>query len=98
MIDDLTMGQSMAIRFELRPFRRGARELMPPAGSSSLADLAAAFELESGFTPAGGYAGLVLEHYQLGDLTQYLAGKQLPGLANRCHCSAVSAASGAAGR
>jgi hypothetical protein len=39
---------------------------MPVVGPSSLAELAAAFELESAYEPVGSCVGLALEHYHFG--------------------------------
>jgi hypothetical protein len=52
--------------------------MVPMIGSCSLADLARAFESRAGHEPAGRCAGLVLEHYNFGDLNLYLAGEQRP--------------------
>jgi hypothetical protein len=62
------------IRFDIRPFGGSARELVPVVSARTLADLAAAFETDQGFTPAGRYMGLVLDYYDFGDLTRYLTG------------------------
>ena len=66
------------IRFDIVPFGRSARELVPVVGTRRLADLVTEFETEYGFTPAGGYAGLVLDYYAFGDLPRYLTGDQDP--------------------
>jgi hypothetical protein len=76
--DDLTVKDFRAIRFEVRLFGTHAHELVPVVDSSSLVELVTTFEADSGYEPAGGYAGLVLEHYRFGDLTRYLAGEQSP--------------------
>jgi hypothetical protein len=44
----------------------------------SLADLAHEFESRAGYEPAGRFAGLVLEHYDFGDINLYLMGERLP--------------------
>lgn len=70
--------QVQPIRFELHSFEDSAHELVPIIESSSLVDLVEQFEAGPGFDPSGGYAGLVLEHYRLGDLGLYLTGQQQP--------------------
>lgn len=37
----------------------------------SLIDLVAAFEMQRGYRPSGGYAGIVPAHFNFGDLTRY---------------------------
>ncbi|EYR63380.1 hypothetical protein N866_01090 [Actinotalea ferrariae CF5-4] len=53
----------------------GRTEVEPVVGGTPLRDLVAAFEREEGHEPAGGYAGLVLEHFDFGDLAAYLVGR-----------------------
>lgn len=66
------------IEFDFRPLYRGAVQMVPVIDSRSLADMAQEFESSAGYTPVGRYAGLVLEHYDFGDIDLYLAGEQLP--------------------
>jgi hypothetical protein len=52
----------------------GAREVVPLVDDTSLVELAGSFERERGFSPAGGYAGLIPEHFRFGELTRYYLG------------------------
>ena len=64
------------IEFDFRPLYGGVAQMVPVVDSRSLADLAGDFESRAGYEPARGYAGLVLEHYDFGDLSLYLMGEQ----------------------
>jgi len=66
------------VRFEVRPFGDkpdGARELLPYVDDVSLVDLVSGFEHAAGYDVAGKYAGIVLDHFNFGDLTSYLTGQ-----------------------
>jgi hypothetical protein len=59
----------------------GVVALVPSVDGVSLVDLVGAFEESQGFTPAGGYAGIIPAYVQLGDLAAYYRGierAQLP--------------------
>lgn len=60
----------------------GALALVPTVDGSSLIDMVGAYETTQGFTPSGGYAGLIPALFQFGDLTDYYRGiekRQWPG-------------------
>jgi hypothetical protein len=66
------------VHFEVRPRRDGpdkARELLPYVDRVSLADLVSGFEHPAGYDLAGRYVGIVLDHFNFGDLTSYLSGQ-----------------------
>jgi hypothetical protein len=65
------------IQFERRPSEAAATELVAVVDGVSLV-LVRAFEVSSGYRPAGGYRGLVLDYFNFGDLARYLAGEQDP--------------------
>jgi hypothetical protein len=65
----------MHVRFEVRPWEDSGHELLPLVDGMSLADLVSDFERAAGYRPTGGYAGLVLEHSNFGDLGNYLHGE-----------------------
>jgi hypothetical protein len=50
------------------------RQLMPEVNGVPLVDLVATFETGRGYRPTGGYAGLVLDHFDFGDLSRYFLG------------------------
>jgi hypothetical protein len=65
------------VRFDVRPWGDGpdpARELLPYIDSVSLVDLVCGFERAAGDDVPGAYAGIVLDHFNVGDLTAYLSG------------------------
>jgi hypothetical protein len=72
------MAVLQTIELDFRPLYRGAVQMVPVVDSRSLVDLAHEFESSAGYEPAGRYAGLVLEHYDFGDINSYLMGEQLP--------------------
>lgn len=66
------------VRFGIRSWGAGpdsARELQPYIDNVSLVDLVSGFEKSAGYDIPGGYAGIVLDHFDLGDLTAYLTGR-----------------------
>ncbi|BEL06325.1 hypothetical protein Q0Z83_045160 [Actinoplanes sichuanensis] len=66
------------VRFDVRPWGDDAdpaRELHPFVDNVSLVELVAGYERSSGFDVPGAYAGLVLDHFNFGDLTAYLMGE-----------------------
>ncbi|HEX5596933.1 MAG TPA: hypothetical protein VFX61_13090 [Micromonosporaceae bacterium] len=66
------------VRFEIRPWGDGpdpARELLPYVDKVSLVDLVSGFEYAAGHDVPGTYAGVVLDHFNFGDLTTYLTGR-----------------------
>lgn len=75
----------------------GVVALVPPVDGVSLVDLVGAFEESQGFTPAGGYAGIIPAYVQLGDLAAYYRGIARAQLPQRgrlwllgCDCGEVS--------
>jgi hypothetical protein len=67
-----------AVDFVIRPFETTARELVPMIGAVTLIDLVTDFEQAGNLRPVGGYAGLVLEHYEFGDPADFLLGAGRP--------------------
>lgn len=66
------------VRFDVRPWSDGldpARELLPYVDNVSLVDLVSGYERAAGFDVPGAYAGVVLDHFNFGDLAAYLTGK-----------------------
>jgi hypothetical protein len=66
------------VRFEVRPWRDSppqGRELLPYVDDVSLVDLVSGYEHAAGYDVAGEYAGLVLDHFNFGDLPSYLTGQ-----------------------
>ncbi|WP_308285868.1 hypothetical protein [Actinoplanes hulinensis] len=66
------------VRFDVCPWGDSAdprRELLPFVDDVSLVELVAGYERASGFDVPGTYAGLVLDHFNVGDLTAYLMGE-----------------------
>ena len=63
------------VGFEIRRWEESGRELVPLVDGVSLADLVSGFEYATGYQPACGYAGLVLDHSNFGDLGNYLHGE-----------------------
>lgn len=75
----------------------GVVALVPSVDGVSLVDLVGAFEESQGFTPAGGYAGIIPAYVQLGDLADYYRGIARAQLPQRgrlwllgCDCGEVS--------
>ncbi len=66
------------IWFELDEFEETGHELVPAVDGRHLDDLVEEYERHKRFDVIGGYAGLVLDHFKVGDLRKYLAGKQEP--------------------
>lgn len=57
----------------------GSAKITPCIDGVSLADLAASFEAETGYNdPAGGYGGIVPDHFRLGPLQTYFLGQEGP--------------------
>jgi hypothetical protein len=66
------------VRFEVRPWGNGTppgRELLPYVDDVSLVDLVSGYEHAARYDVAGEYAGLVLDHFNFGDLASYLTGQ-----------------------
>ena len=66
------------VRFDVRPWGDSsdpARELLPFVDNVSLVDLVSGYEHAAGFDVPGAYAGLVLDHFNFGDLSAYLIGQ-----------------------
>src|SRR5262249_52407636 len=52
-----------------------ARELLPYVDNVSLVDLISGYEHAAGYDVPGTYAGIVLDHFNFGDLNTYLTGE-----------------------
>lgn len=66
--------------FQVEPWdEHGGHELVPYVDGVRLLDLVSTYERAARFDVAGQYAGLVLDHFNYGDLTEYLTGE--PGYA-----------------
>ena len=66
------------VRFDVRPWGGGptpARELLPYIDNVALVDLVSGFEHAAGYDVPGEYAGIILDHFNFGDLTAYLTGR-----------------------
>lgn len=66
------------VRFDVRPWRDGpdpARELLPYVDDVSLVDLISGYEHAARYDVPGKYAGIVLDHFNFGDLSAYLTGE-----------------------
>jgi hypothetical protein len=66
------------VRFAVRPWGDSsdpARELLPIVDNVSLVDLVSGYEHAAGFDASGAYAGVVLDHFNFGDLNAYLIGQ-----------------------
>jgi hypothetical protein len=64
--------------FDVRPWGDDsgpAHELLPYIDDVSLVDLVSGYEHAAGFDIPGAYAGVVLDHFEFGDLTVYLTGQ-----------------------
>lgn len=61
------------VRFSVLP--QDPRQLVPEINGVTLVDLITAFELSHDCQPAGGYGGLVPDHFNFGDLSAYLLGQ-----------------------
>jgi hypothetical protein len=85
-------------RFDVRPWGDGpnpARELLPYVDNVSLVDLISGYERAAGYDVPSTYAGIVLDHFNFGDLTAYLAGEPHSAYwakEARSHSSAATAA------
>lgn len=66
------------VRFGVRPWGDdpdSARELLPYIDNVSLVDLVSGFEHAADYDVPGAYGGIVLDHFNFGDLTAYLTGQ-----------------------
>ena len=80
-------------------FRVGTAEVravVPEVNGVALPEAVSAFEAGRGYTPAGGYGGLIPDHFDFGDLSAYLLGRgnrQWPGRGRLwllgCECGEV---------
>lgn len=52
----------------------GPQQIEPSVNGTGLRDLVQMFEEVRGFDPAGGYAGLIPDHFNFGDLVAYFVG------------------------
>jgi len=66
------------VRFDVRPWDEddpaSVRELLPHVDDVSLVDLVSGYEHAARYDVPGAYAGIVLDHFNVGDLTEYLNG------------------------
>ena len=67
---------SPTIEFALDHLDNGARRVTPVVGGVSLIDLVLTYETSKGLEPAGGYDGLILDHFNFGDPALYLSGNK----------------------
>jgi hypothetical protein len=77
------------VHFEVRPRGDGpdkVRELLPYVDRVSLADLVSGFEHAAGYDLAGRYVGIVLDHFDFGDLASYLSGQPDSSYWGRAWC------------
>jgi hypothetical protein len=66
------------VHFEVRLWGDGpdkARELLPYIDGVSFGELVSGFEHVAGYDLAGRYVGIVLDHFNFGDLASYLGGQ-----------------------
>jgi len=71
-------GVMRKVRFAVQPWGdepSTAQELVPYVDGVSLVELVAGFEQAARFDVVGGYAGIVLDHFNFGDLIGYLTGQ-----------------------
>lgn len=64
------------LRFRTETIHNGAGSLIPEVNGTSLATLIGSYESARGYYPAGGYGGLVPEHFNFGDLSRYYLGAE----------------------
>lgn len=73
-----TLPSIRRVRFDIRPWGDSAdpaRELLPFVDNVSLVELVSGYEHAAGFDVRRAYAGLVLDHFNFGDLIAYLTGQ-----------------------
>ncbi len=61
---------------ELRLVGADPRTVVPVVNGVTLLESVTVFEVTHELAPAGGYGGLVPEHFRLGDLTTYFLGRE----------------------
>ena len=54
----------------------GPLMLTPVVDERPLTELIAEFESRQGYSPSGGYGGLVSDHFRFGDLSRYFLGQE----------------------
>lgn len=64
------------LRFRAETIPDGAGCLIPEVDGTSLITLIGSYEYVHGYDPAGGYSGLVPEHFDFGDLSHYYLGTE----------------------
>lgn len=68
------------VNFQVAPLQDGyPKAITPIIDGVTLVDLISQFEHRCGFEPAGGYAGIVPEYFNFGDLHDYFVGQFSPG-------------------
>lgn len=84
--------------FQVEPWdEHGGHELVPYVDDVRLLDLVSTYERAAHFDVAGQYAGLVLDHFNYGDLGEYLTGESRGGFGGKpgtiallgCDCGEV---------
>lgn len=81
-----------SVCFSVRQWPDGsgqARELLPHVDNVSLVDLVSGYERAAGFDVSGAYAGVVLDHFNVGDLAAYLTGQPEPAYSPDKEASAL---------
>lgn len=79
------------IPFDLIDFEGTSQQLLPVVDGRALTSAVEEYERARKFDVVGGYGGLVLDHFNFGDLRQYLMGEQKPWPGQRvplhgCNC------------
>lgn len=64
------------LRFRAETIHNGAGSLVPEVNGTSLVTLIGSYESAHGYDPAGGYGGLVPEHFNFGDLSRNYLGSE----------------------
>lgn len=62
------------LRFRVETIHNSAGSLVPEVDGTSLVTLVGGYESARGYEPAGGYGGLVPEHFDFGDLSLFYLG------------------------
>lgn len=58
----------------IEPTTSGAVSIVPTVNGVTLVELVGGYEAAHGYSPAGGYAGIVPGHFRFGDLVSYYVG------------------------
>jgi len=60
---------------QFRVLAEGPRQIVVEINRTPLVDLVSAYEASCGYRPLGGYAGLIPEHFNFGELVDYFLGR-----------------------